>query len=90
VQLGVIRAQTDGKKMKKALFFILDWFLFFPVPFPSRPSTTFVQIILSSKRTGVSLKGSRWNWQETVPGEEKVNQLKFIVDYETIESEVYC
>ncbi len=25
--------------------------------------------------TGVSLKGSRRNWQETAPGEEKVNQL---------------
>ena len=42
---------------------------------PLRPSTVFVQIILPSKRTGVSLKGSRWHWQETVPGEEKVNQL---------------
>ncbi len=27
------------------------------------------------ERTGVSLKGSRWNWEETVPGEEKVNKL---------------
>jgi hypothetical protein len=44
------------------------------VPGPSTASV-FVQIILPSKWTGVSLKGSRWNWQETSPGEEKVNQL---------------
>ncbi len=36
---------------------------------------SFVEIVLSSKWTRVSLKGSRQNWQETVPGEEKVNQL---------------
>jgi hypothetical protein len=46
-----------------------------PVPGPSRPSTVFVQIILTSKWTGVSLKVSRWNCQETGPGEKKVNQL---------------
>jgi hypothetical protein len=44
------------------------------VPGPSTESV-FVQIILPFKWTGVSLKGSRWNWQETAPGEEKVNQL---------------
>ncbi len=49
------------------------------VPGPSTASF-FVQIILPSKWTGVSLKGSRWNWQETAPGEEKVNQL-FNTDY---------
>jgi hypothetical protein len=31
--------------------------------------------LLSSKWTGVSLKGYRHNWQETEPGEEKVNPL---------------
>ncbi len=46
-----------------------------PVPGPLRPSTVFVQIILTSKWKGVSLKVSRRNWQETGPGEEKVNQL---------------
>ncbi len=40
-----------------------------------QPVSVFVQIILSSKWTGVSLKVSRRNWQETGPGEEKVNQL---------------
>ncbi len=44
-------------------------------PGPSRPSTVFVQIILPSKWTGVSLKVSRRNWQESGPGEEKVHQL---------------
>ena len=58
-----------GKKMKKSFFLPL------PVPGPLRPSTVFVQIILSSKWTGVSLKVSRRNWQETGPGEEKVHQL---------------
>jgi hypothetical protein len=53
------------------------FFLLMPVPGPWRPSTVFVQIILPSKWTGVSLKVSRRNWQdsETGPGEEKVNQL---------------
>ena len=60
-----------GKKLKKPFFSIYPRL---PVPVP-RPSTVFVQIILPSKRTGVSLKVSRRNWQETAPGEEKVNQL---------------
>ena len=64
-----------GKKWKKHFFSFWTGLYFLPVPCPSRPSTAFVQIILPSKRTGVSLKGSRRNWQETVPGEEKVNQL---------------
>jgi hypothetical protein len=40
------------------------------VPGPSTASV-FVQIIMSSKWTGVSLKGSRRNCQETAPGEEE-------------------
>jgi hypothetical protein len=53
------------------------FFLLMSVPGPLRPSTVFVQIILTSKWTGVSLKVSQRNWQdsETGPGEEKVNQL---------------
>jgi hypothetical protein len=52
-------------------------FFFTLNPYP-RPSTAsvFVKIILSSSKwTGVSLKTYRQNWEETVPGEEKVNQL---------------
>ncbi len=45
----------------------------------ARPSTAsvFVKIVLSSKwrSPGVSLKGYRQNFQERVPGEEKVHQL---------------
>jgi hypothetical protein len=48
------------------LFFTLN-----PYPRPSTASV-FVKIILSSKWTGVSVKAYRQNWQETVPGEEKV------------------
>jgi hypothetical protein len=58
-----------GGKMKKTFFYT------YASPGSLRPSTLFVQIILPSKWIGVSLKGPRWNWQETVPGEEKVNQL---------------
>ena len=43
-------------------------------PRPS-PASTFVTIVLSSKWTGVSLKGCRQNWQERGPGEEKDNRL---------------
>ncbi len=63
--------KKEGEKMKKAF---MDRFLFFS-PVPLRPSTVFVQIFLPSNRTGVSLKVSRRNWQETGPGEEKVHQL---------------
>jgi hypothetical protein len=60
-----------GGKLKTPLFFTnpslgsLD-----PQPHPS-----FFRIILPSKWTGVSLKSSRRHWEETTPGEEKVNQL---------------
>jgi hypothetical protein len=60
-----------GEKLKKTFFFYLSQSR---VPRPSTASV-FVQIILPFKWTGVSLKGSRRNWQETEPGEEKVNQL---------------
>jgi hypothetical protein len=63
------------KKWKNPFFSFWTGFYFLPVRGPLRPSTVFVQIILPSKRTGVSLKGSQRNWQETAPGEEKVNQL---------------
>ena len=46
----------------------------YPKSLPSTESF-FVKIFLLSKWTGVSLKGYRQNWEETVPGEEKVNQL---------------
>ncbi len=53
------------------------------LPIPPRPSTTsvFVTIVLTSKWTGVSLKGCRQKWQDTVPGEKKVNQLFNISHY---------
>jgi hypothetical protein len=60
-----------GEKMKKYedRYFckrvVLSFFLPLPVPGPLRPSTVFVQIILPSKCTRVSLKVSRRNWQET-------------------------
>ena len=44
------------------------------VPRPSTASV-FVEIALSSKWTGVSLKGCRQNCQERGPGEEKDNRL---------------
>jgi hypothetical protein len=43
-----------------------------PAPGPLRPSTVFVQMIVSCKCEGVSLMVSRRNWPETAPGEEKV------------------
>jgi hypothetical protein len=55
--------------MSETLFFTLN-----PYPRPSTASV-FVKIILSSKWTGVSLKAYRQNWQETVPGEEKVTAI---------------
>ncbi len=68
-----LQHEFSKKKLEK------NWTFFLPnsqsqVPGPSTASVL-VQIILPSKWTGVSLKGSRWNWQETAPGEEKVNQL---------------
>jgi hypothetical protein len=67
-------AKKFEKNMKKPFFFTLN-----PYPRPSTESV-FVQIILPSKWTGVSLKGYRWNWQETVPGEETLSQcfLKYL------------
>ena len=64
--------KKKGEKMKTPTFFLPNSQS--RVPGPSTASV-FVQIILPSKWTGVSLKGSRRNWQETAPGEEKVNQL---------------
>jgi hypothetical protein len=65
-------SKKKRKKMKNQPFFLPDSQS--RVPGPSTASV-FVQIILPSKWTGVSLKGSRRNWQETESGEEKVNQL---------------
>ena len=60
----------NKKKWEKFLLF------FYPNPYP-RPWTAlvFVRIVLTSKWTGVSLKGYRQNLQETAPAEENVNQL---------------
>jgi len=59
------------EKFQKQFFFTLN-----PYPRPSTESV-FVEIVLTSKWTGVtvSLKGSRQKWQETGPGDQKVNQF---------------
>ena len=61
---------------KKKLDCFLKTFFFTLNPYPkTSTASVFVEIVLSSKWTGVFLKGYRQNWQETAPGEEKVNQL---------------
>jgi hypothetical protein len=71
-RLPVPPLNTSSERVSKK-----NWGKKWKVPGPLRPSTVFVQIILPStgKWTGVSLKVSRRNWQETGPGEEKVHQL---------------
>jgi hypothetical protein len=65
-----VKLYKCGEKYYDPPFFTLN-----PYPRPSTASV-FVKIILSSSKwTGVSLKTYRQNWQETVPGEEKVTAI---------------